>query len=223
LQGKQFRDELRLLRTTLRDVKMSEKLSLPPQLFMAEGTNRKCFRHPTDNRRCIKVLHPGTRPGIFWRELRYYRTLQRRGVGFSHLTPYRGMVETSLGRGAIFDLVLDDDARISRSLHHYLAQNDREFNAWLVEKIECLKQELYDQWVVFHDLNPTNILVKRLGYDEYRLVVIDGIGHHHLVPLASYSARLARKKLVRAWNRSYQQWYSAFPPISRALKPYPAI
>jgi hypothetical protein len=202
---------------------MSEKLSLPPQLFVAEGTDRKCFRHPSDERFCIKVLHPDTRRGRFWRELRYYRRLQRRGVDFSHLTHYRGMVDTNLGRGAVFDLVLDDDARISRSLHHYLAESDREFNAWVVEEIERLKQDLYDQWIVFHDLNPTNILVKRLGYDEYRLVVIDGIGHNHFVPLASYSARLARRKLVRVWNRRYQQWYSAFPMIARALKPYPAI
>jgi hypothetical protein len=202
---------------------MSEMLSLPPRLFVAEGTDRKCFRHPHDEQRCIKVLHPDTRPGRFWRELRYYRRLQRRGVDFSHLTPYRGMVDTNLGRGAVFDLVQDDDARISRSLHHYLLKNDPEFNAWMVEEMERLKQNLYDQWIVFHDLNPTNILVKRLGYVDYRLVVIDGIGHNHFVPLASYSARLARKKLVRVWNRRYQQWYSAFPPIARALKPYPAI
>jgi hypothetical protein len=202
---------------------MSEKLSLPPQLFVAEGTDRKCFRHPTDERRCVKVLHPDTRPGRFWRELRYYRSLQRRGVDFSHLTPYRGMLKTSLGRGAIFDLVIDDDGRISRSLHHYLGKNDAEFNARMVDEMERLKQNLYDQWIVFHDLNPANILVKRLGYDEYRLVVIDGIGHNDFLPLASYSAPLARKKLVRVWNRRYQQWYSAFPLIVRTLKPYPAI
>jgi len=202
---------------------MSERLSLPPHLFVADGTDRKCFRHPADGRRCIKVLHPDTRPGRFWRELRYYRSLQRRGVDFSHLTPYRGMVKTSLGRGAVFDLVLDDDGRISRSLHDYLGKSDGDFNARMVAEMECLKQDLFDQWIAFHDLNPTNILVRRLGYDDYRLVVIDGIGHNHFVPLASYSAALARKKLVRAWNRRYQQWYSAFPLIARALKPYPAI
>lgn len=202
---------------------MSEKLSLSPQLFVAEGTDRKCFRHPSDERRCIKVLHADTRPGRFWRELRYFRSLQRRGVDFSHLTPYRGLVDTNQGHGAIFDMVLDDDARISRSLHHYLGKNDGEFNARMIEEMERLKQNLYDQWIVFHDLNPTNILVKRLGYDEYRLVVIDGIGHNHFVPLASYSARFARKKLVRVWNRRYQQWYSAFPPVARSLKPYPVI
>ena len=121
----------------------------------------------------------------------------------------------------MFDLVLDDDARIARSLHHYLAQNDRAFNAWIVDAIEALKQDLYQQWIVFHDLNPTNILVKRLGFDEFRLVVIDGIGHNHAIRLASYSKAFERRKLVRVWNRRYPQWYSAFPVIASALKPYP--
>ena len=209
--------------TLLRDAKMSAKLPLPAELFVGEGTDRSCFRHPRDERRCIKVLHPERRSGRFWRELRYYRRLARRGVDFSHLTIYRGMVDTTLGRGAVFDLVLDDDGRVSRSLHHYLQKQDREFDAWAVTQMELLKQDFYDQWIVFHDLNPTNILVRRLGYDEYCLVVIDGIGHNHFLPLASYSARMARKKLVRVWNRRYQQWYSAFPQVVRDLKPYPAI
>ena len=202
---------------------MNDKLSLPPRLFVAEGTDRKCFRHPDDERLCIKVLHPDTRPGRFWRELRYYRRLQRRGVDFDHLTGFRGLVATDQGRGAVFDLVLDDDGRISRSLAHYLALNDPAFNHWIVDEIERLKQYFFDQWIVFHDLNPTNILVRRLGYDSYSLVVIDGIGHNHFLPLASYSARLARKKIVRVWNRRYRQWYENFPAVCRELKPYPVI
>ena len=202
---------------------MSEKLQLSPHDFVAEGADRKCFRHPDDASLCIKVLHPDTEPGRFRREIRYYSSLQRRGVDFRHLTPCRGMIETSLGKGAIFDLVLDDDARISRSLHHYLTQNDRHFNAWIAAEIEQLKQNLYDQWIVFHDLNPTNILVRRLGFDEFRLIVIDGVGHNRFFPLASYSSAFARKQLVRVWNRCYRQWYAGFPVVTGDLKPYPAI
>jgi hypothetical protein len=202
---------------------MSEKLQLSPPLFVAEGTDRKCFRHPDDDSRCVKVLHPDTEAVRFWREIRYYSRLQRRCADFRHLTPYRGLIETNLGKAAVFDLVLDDDGRISRSLAYYLAENDRRFNDWIVDEIEQLKQNFYDQWIVFHDLNPTNILVKRLGFDAFRLVVIDGIGHNHFVPLASYSAAFARKKLVRVWNRRYRQWYATFPVVARGLKPYPAI
>ena len=115
------------------------------------------------------------------------------------------------------------DGRISRSLQHYLALDDASFNAWIVGEIERLKQYFFDQWIVFHDLNPTNILVRRLGYDQYALVVIDGVGHNHFLPLASYSARLARKKIVRVWNRRYRQWYEKFPAVLRELKPYPVL
>jgi hypothetical protein len=199
---------------------MSDTVSLSAQYFVAEGTDRQCFRHPSEPHYCIKVLHPERRSGRFWREISYFASLERREVDFKHLSAYHGLIDTSLGKGAIFEMVLDDDERVSKSLDYYLAQNDKRFNAWAASEIELLKQDLYDQWIVFHDLNPTNILVKRLGFDEFRLVVIDGIGHNHFIPLASYSSRIARRKLTRVWNRRYPQWYSAFPSVLRQLKPY---
>ncbi len=202
---------------------MSDTVFLSPEDFIAEGTDRKCFRYPGRDECCIKVLHPERRPGRFWREIRYFSSLQRRRVDFTHVAEYFGLVKTNLGRGAIVELVLDDDGQVSKSLEYYLRRNDVEFDAWAVAEIETLKKDLYDQWIVFHDLNPSNILVRRLSYDQYRLVVIDGIGHNHFLPLASYSRRFARKKLTRVWNRRYYQWYSAFPGVQRQLKPYPSI
>ena len=200
---------------------MSDTIFLSPEDFVAEGTDRKCFRYPGLDDRCIKVLHPERRAGRFWREIRYFASLRRRRADFTHIAGYHGLVDTSLGRGAVFDLVRDDDGQVSKSLDIYLRRGDPEFEAFAAREIENLKQDLYRQWIVFHDLNPTNILVRRLGYDEYRLVVIDGIGHNHFLPLASYSRRFARKKILRAWNRRYYQWYSAFPALLRELKPYP--
>ena len=200
---------------------MSDTVFLSPEDFVAEGTDRKCFRHPGRDDYCIKVLHPERRAGRFWREVRYFASLRRRRVDFAHVAEYHGLIDTSLGRGAVFDLVRDDDGQVSKSLDYYLRRDDPEFEAFAAREIENLKQDLYRQWIVFHDLNPTNILVRRLSYDEYRLVVIDGIGHNHFIPLASYSRRFARKKIVRAWNRRYHQWYSAFPALLRELKPYP--
>jgi hypothetical protein len=199
---------------------MSDTVSLSAQDFVAEGTDRKCFRHPTEPQYCIKVLHPERRRGRFWREISYFASLERRKVDFKHLSAYHGLIDTNLGKGAIFEMVLDDDGRVSKSLDFYLAQNDKHFNAWIASEIELLKQDLYDQWVVFHDLNPTNILVKRLGFDEFRLVVIDGIGHNHFIPFASYSSRLARRKITRVWNHRHKQWFSAYPSVLRQLKPY---
>ena len=199
---------------------MSDTVSLSPQDFLAEGTDRKCYRHPGQAGRCIKVLHPQRRPRRFWREINYYSSLQQRDVDFRHIATSHGLVDTTRGRGAVFEMVLDDDGQVSKSLASYLARNDRRFNNWVVDEIEVLKQDLYDQWIVVHDLNPTNILVKRLGFDEFRLVVIDGIGHNHFIPLASYSRRLARKKLAGVWNRHYRQWYAAYPMVVSRLRAY---
>jgi hypothetical protein len=198
----------------------SDKVSLPAQLLLAEGAYFKCFRHPVKAYYCIKILRPEHHPGYFWRRVNYFSRLQQRGVYLEHIAAFHGLIDTSLGKGAIFEMVLDDDKRVSKSLDHYLAQNDRRFNNWVVKEIEALKECLYDQWVTCYDLSPTNILVQRLGFDEFRLVVIDGIGHNQFIPVASYSSILARKKLIRVWNRCYQQWYAAYPSVLRRLKPY---
>jgi len=199
---------------------MSDTVSLSAKYFVAEGTDRRCYRHPDDPNYCVKVLLPERRSGRFWREVNYYKSLQRRGVQFSHLAGFHGLVDTSLGKGAIFELVLDADGQVSKSLDYYLAQEDERFNSQVIMEIESLKQYFYDQWIVFHDLNPTNVLVKQLDLGKFRLIVIDGIGHNHFIPLASYSCSLARRKLTRVWNRRYRQWYTTYPSVLHRLTPY---
>ena len=202
---------------------MPAALDLTPDLFLAEGTDRQCYRHPDIPDRCIKLLHTERSSGRFWREIAYFRSLQHRGVNFKHVARFHCVVETSLGDGAVFDLVRNDDGQISRSLASCLEANDPEFNFWAINEIEALKRDFYDQWIVFLDLNPANLLVRRLGFDEFRLVVINGIGHNHFFPLANYSRRFARKKICRAWNRCYHEWYAGFPQVEQGLTPYPGV
>ena len=199
---------------------MPDTVSLSSKHFVAEGTDRRCYRHPDDPNYCIKVLLPERRSGRFWREINYYKSLQHRGVEFSHLAEFHGLIDTSLGKGAIFELVLDADGQVSKSLDYYLARENEHFNSRAIMEFETLKQYFYAQWIVFHDLNPTNILVKQLGLDKFRLIVIDGVGHNHFIPLANYSRSLARRKLTRVWNRRYRQWYTAYPSVLHRLTPY---
>lgn len=200
---------------------MRDRISLSADDFVGAGTDRECYRHPFRPEYCIKVLRPERHPRRFRREVRYYRRLKFRRIGWQRLACYRGMVDTNLGLGAIFDLVLDEGGEVSRSLEHYLARDDSDFNSWACGDLNALTRDLYAQWIVFHDLNPGNILVQRLDAARKRLVVIDGIGHNHFLSVASYSPGFARKKIVRVWNRRYSQWYAPWPPFAAALQPYP--
>lgn len=197
---------------------MNAPVSLSDDLFVAAGTDRSCYRHPLEPRHCIKLLLPERCPGRFWREIRYYKSLQRRGADLSRVAGYRGLVDTNLGQGAVFDLVRDDDNQVSKSLGYHLARRDPSFNDWAIDAIDDLVNHLYDQWIVFHDLNPTNVLVQRLGFDQYRLIVVDGVGHNHFLPLASYSRGFAQRKILRVWNRRRHQWYGEFAAIVDQLK-----
>ena len=200
---------------------MRDQVTLSAEHFVAEGTDRKCFRHPQEPDLCIKVLHPERRAGRFWREINYFTALQRRGVEFTHVAAFHGLIDTNLGRGAVFDLVRDDDGQVARSLEYYLQQQDQQHHQWISVELEALKQDLWRQWIAVHDLNPSNLLAKRLGFDRYRLVAIDGVGHNHWIPLANYSRRFARRKLARVWNRRYRQWYAPYPALLAQLKSFP--
>ena len=197
---------------------MRDRISLTATEFIGAGTDRECYRHPARPEYCIKILRAERHPRRFRREIRYYRRLARRAIDWQRLTRYHGMVQTNLGQGAIFDLVLDHDGGISKSLQSRLQRQDPGFDAWAVRELNALARDFYDRWIVFHDLNPTNLLVQRVDAEHQRLVVIDGIGHNHFLSIASYSPAFARRKLVRVWNRRFRQWYAPYPAVLAGLE-----
>ena len=199
---------------------MRASVILSDDHFIAEGTDRKCYRHPRFPDRCIKVLHPHRHRRRSYREIRYFRRLCRRDIEWQRLTRYHGQVETNLGRGGVFELVADHNGEVSKSLEYYLQREDAAFLQWASEDLNTLTRELYDQWVVFHDLNPSNIVVRRTAPGEQRLVVIDGIGHNQFLPVANYLPAYARRKIVRVWNRRHRQWYAPYPAMLERLEAY---
>jgi hypothetical protein len=205
-------------RDSLTSLAMRDRVFLSSAEFVGAGTDRECYRHPARPEYCIKILLPERHPRRFRREIRYYRRLAMRRLDWRRTTRYHGMVNTNLGKGAIFDLVLDYDGSVSQSLESCLDRRDPAFDDWAVHDLNALTREFYHRWVVFHDLNPANLLVQRLDAEHKRLVVIDGIGHNHFLSVANYSPAFARRKLVRVWNRRYRQWYASYPAVVAGLE-----
>ena len=121
-------------------------------------------------------------------------------VNFSHIPRYYGKIDTSLGRGMVFDLVSDFDGKVSRSLWDYFQQGVplSEFYPYLDE----LKRYMLANLVIFSvDMGRFNVLFQRLSKSSARLVVIDGLGNHTAMNWLDIVPSLARSKINRRWQR----------------------
>ena len=126
----------------------------------AEGGNRKCFVHPDNPNRCLKVVHAGLLEKIIknkpWykklrskdsfddnlREEKAYgqRALQKDDPDlWKHLAKWYGMTKTSLGMASETELI-KNNAEIAETLESYLFENGitdeiresiEEFHTWL--------------------------------------------------------------------------------------------
>ena len=88
-------------------------LQLDDPLLIGRGLHRECYQHPEYGNLCVKVVVAGNSDENR-RESRYYRQLEARGISWDMLARFHGLVDTSRGEGAVFDLVRDFDGEVSR-------------------------------------------------------------------------------------------------------------
>lgn len=177
-------------------------LQLASTALIGKGLHRECFVHPHDPALCVKIVVAGTGNENV-REQACYALLDRRGVSWEMLPRFHGIVATSLGEGAVFDLIRDYDGGISLTLAHYLSsqQLTAQYGATLRGALHRMKRYLLEHRIITMTLKPKNILFQRETADSGKLVIVDNIGNSDFIPLANYSASLARWKIERKWRR----------------------
>lgn len=168
--------------------------------IIGRGDERICYLHPNDPARCIK-LSRRSKAKQTHRELRYFRYLQRRGVPFTLIPEFFGVVEDEELIGIEQQLIVDERGDSLPSLAEYLAmpltpQQITRFRAGL----GALKAYLLAYNVVPCDLVMSNLLVNERP-DITTVVLIDGLGTSELVPLPEYISWLGRRKIQRKWVR----------------------
>jgi hypothetical protein len=177
-------------------------LCLDNARLIGRGLHRECYLHPQDERLCVKVVVAGNSDENR-REARYYSRLAARGISWEMLAKFHGLVDTSLGEGAVFDLVRDYDGSISRPLSGYLEDPGLGVDcaAILPRALPALKRYLLANRVVTMTLKSKNILLQRSGEREGKLVIVDNVGNSDFIPLSHYIAWLGRLKIRRKWRR----------------------
>ena len=180
----------------------------------AEGGNRKCFVHPDNPNRCLKVVHRGLLEEIkknkpwykrvrslesFDDNLREENAYQQKAIIngdaniWDHLAKWYGMKETDIGMASETELVRNDD-EIADTLESYLFKNG--MTDEIKNSIATFQEWLRESLVLTKNLIPHNLVIKKEN-DEMLIKIIDGLGSQAFVPLPSYSNFFAKRYVER--------------------------
>jgi len=176
-------------------------ISIDRSGLIGKGRHRECYRHPENNHLCIKVVVAGgAKEGH--RERRYYRHLKKRGICWDMIPEWHGDIETNLGSGSVFDLILNQDGSVSKTLEYYVSSNEKteaHFDG-LSRSLYLLKDYLLQQRIITMTLKPKNILCQKGRTGISRLFVVDNIGNSDFIPICNYSKYFAKNKIARRWK-----------------------
>lgn len=190
-----------------------EPLEIGESDLLAAGTRRGVYRHPRMADKVIKVFwedqvperRRARRRDRWFKSLarfddnendyrQYKRVVKRFGNAIPGIYGIHGYVNTTLGRGLVADHVRNADGTTSETLADHVRRHG-------TSKVRPALDRLFDQLarhhVVAKDPHVENILVRELDGGDLELVVIDGLGDNNVIPFATVSKRLNRRKLMR--------------------------
>ena len=177
-------------------------ITLTDDLYLGVGNHKTVYAHPTDKNLCVKILHTPDDPD-FYKESRYRKALGSRADSMTLLTKFFGEVDTSKGKGYLFERVLDYDGKNCQTMLNVL--DDTRADKKLLPATEKLlldfKRTYFDERFLLAGVDPDNYLVQRTSPTERRVRIIDNIGIATFVPLPYYLDYFALKRAKKYWGR----------------------
>ena len=182
---------------------MNTTITLSEKDYISKGLHRKCYHHPEDLNKCIKVNYNEGAEEETNREIAYYKHLIKRNVSFDALAKYYGPVSTNYGNGHIFELIRDYNGETAIPLEKYFANNSltEKYFDQLVTGLKELKSALLKDRIITMTIKSKNILFQHLSETKSRLIIIDNIGNSTFIPIANYFPYFAKSKIERTWQR----------------------
>ena len=165
----------------------------------AEGGNRRCFVHPNNPNRCLKVIHSGLLQTIMknkplYKKLRsaesFDDNLRERDAynqkalrndnseTWKHLAKWYGMVETTIGAASETELIKNENL-VAETLESYLFANG--FTDEIKLSIEQFHDWLRKNLILTKNLIPHNLVLKRVNNDII-IKIVDGLGSQAFIP-----------------------------------------
>ena len=173
------------------------KVELTEELFLGRGAHKAAYVHPEDERLCVKIPFKWPDEDIR-KELRYRSVLGKKAEGMSLLVKYYGTVETNMGRGFLFERVMDFDGAECINLKQYIQSGPSPED--LLHLMLEFRQEFFRGRYVVAGMNPDNFLVQRISQTERRIRIVDDLGTGAFIPVLYYLDRLLRKRAAKYWH-----------------------
>ena len=179
-----------------------EKIFLRDDLFLGTGMHKTVYAHTDNQHLCIKILHTTPDPDLD-REFRYRKALGDKANLMTLLTKYFGEVETSKGKGYLFERVIDYDGSTSKTMLELLneAIADKTKLPALEKILLDFKRTYFAEKISLAGIDPDNYLVQKISPTECRVRIIDNIGTSAAIPIAYYFEMFAKKRAVKYWKK----------------------
>ena len=130
--------------------------------------------------------------------MRYFSFLKKKGTDLSHISTFLGKVNTNQGIGFCFELVRNQDEKISLTLRESLENQIFSFED-IQPKLDELKQYLINNGICIRDISPSNIICQDTN-QGINLIIIDGVGNSNLNPLTIRFTSLIHSAIFKAWT-----------------------
>lgn len=181
---------------------ISTAVKLHDELIVSSGRERICYRHPESDEYIIKIERRkgGKGTGMNEVEMEGYRLLQQEAADLSFVSRCHGFVDTDRGRGLLCDCIRDHDRAVSKTIWDIIVYEEN----CDIDAVKATAREFCDFLINgriwLFDLNPKNIVLRRLADGSFKPCVIDLKGRaesKELIPVSRYIGYFSLKKLQR--------------------------
>lgn len=186
---------------------------------LALGHQRAVHQHPHDPDLLVKTMRPESVATRWQGRRNWVRRLPRTQHYFSYVREMKeyvasrvqpgarppivrivGLVDTDLGLGLVCEKVRGPDGGMAPTLLQSWLDHGGE-PPWAAAALEALRDDLLRCNVIVGDLNAANLVYGSDSAGGPRLVMIDGFGEKHAIPLNSMSRRYNRHTIRRLYRR----------------------
>ena len=175
---------------------MSQLIEISEDLYIGEGNQKKVYHHPHDEHLCIKIAKPGKPRRLVGlkREIRYTAKYQD---NLPFLAKYIQEQDTNMGTGYVFELIKNDNGKVSTPLGLYIKNKTV---SELDKKVAHIYRLLIQHRAPISDTNPNNFLIQDSQNNSQSLHLVDGFGNSDFIKICDFSKHFLKKKLDRKFS-----------------------